>query len=180
MAYERLKPTYLQIHTCISLFSNCQKFFKFTGPLLLLPPAARWHWFCKYYHTEDSWPCVRLVNTEPLPVVQRAFSKGFYIYPKQPSFHLHNRTSTINTHRYCSCSSPTFSTIHSLHTVRQSALRAQHLAMHIQSTIRVRDFRERSRNFSKLHVLRRGRAFIVSLLDCVNLNSTANWIYVPV
>jgi hypothetical protein len=67
---------------------------------------------------------------------------------------LNHLTSTIKTHLYCSCSSPTSSTLHSLYTTWQSALRTQNNAIQIQSTIRVRDCPERSRSLSKSYVLR--------------------------
>jgi hypothetical protein len=73
---------YLQLHTCISLSSNGQKLVSnspghsYCSPLLL--DAINF----VNVTTQDSWSAVHLVNTEPLPAVQRAFGKQIYTDPQ--------------------------------------------------------------------------------------------------
>jgi len=95
---------------------------------------------------------------------------------------LYNRTSTINTHHYCSCSCPTYCTLQNLtstinnhrysssycptlnnhpplQAIWLSALHTQHFAMLIPSTVRVRDCSERSRSFTNSHVVRQRKCW---------------------
>jgi hypothetical protein len=104
---------------------------------------------------------------------------GIVVKVKHNNSTLSNLTSTIDTHRYTSSSRPTLGTPHSLDTIPQTALRAQDHAMFIQIPIPVGD-RTNGLEICRTCVFNAtGIAGIVWVLECVNLNSMANYIYIP-
>ena len=101
------------------------------------------------------------------------------ILPQSDTLLLHLRTKWPEHPQPTFTSSVPVAVLHlapSTHyTPYDSALRAENIATQIQSTIRVRGSSERSRSLSNLHVLRWGSVTVVSLLECENLNSRANY-----
>ena len=85
---------HLELHTCISLSSNCQEFVTNSSRLTYCSPLPLDAMnFFKYYHTEESLSAVHLVNTAPSTAVLHAFGKDFKqhntAHSTQPSFHSH-------------------------------------------------------------------------------------------